>query len=210
MSSDLAQGRAAPVGADVHPLIQHRWSPRAISDRPVEPEKLRIIFEAARWAPSSNNEQPWRFLVATPDEPEWLERLHGYLNPGNAWAKRAPVLVASAYKTHYTKSGKPNRLAMRDLGAAEENLFLQSYALGLVMHQMAGFDHERLKRELLSDGFEPGTIFVLGYAGSLDDLPPEQQERERKPRQRMPPGEFIFGPRWGEPARFLALEGEDR
>jgi nitroreductase len=208
MKPNLAQGRAAPTEIDLHPLIKHRWSPRAISDRAVEPEKLRLVFEAARWAPSSSNEQPWRFLVATRDEPEWLERLQGYLTPGNAWANRAPVLVASAYATH--RKEKPNRVALRDLGAAEENLFLQAYALGLVMHQMAGFDHERLKRELLPDGFEPGTMFVIGYPGSIEDLPPEQQERERKPRQRKAPGEFIFGARWGEPAPFLAEADEGR
>ena len=208
MKPHVVQGRAGATDGDVHPLIRHRWSPRAISDRSVEPEKLRLVFEAARWAPSSSNEQPWRFLVATRDEPEWLERLQSYLTPGNAWAHGAPVLVASAYATH--RKEKPNRVALRDLGAAEENLFLQAHALGLAMHQMAGFDHERLQRELLPDGFEPGTMFVLGYPGSVEDLSEKQQERERRPRERKAPGEFIFGPRWGEPASFLAKAGGDR
>ena len=84
---------------DIHPLISRRWSPRAILGRPVEPEKLRLVMEAARWAPSSFNEQPWRFLVATREEPEWLERLQSYLSSGNAWARGAPVLVASAYRS---------------------------------------------------------------------------------------------------------------
>lgn len=199
----LEQGKPAPVEAAVHELIRYRWSPRAISDRPVEPEKLRVLFEAARWAPSSFNEQPWRFLVATRDDPEWLERLQGYLSAGNAWAKRAPVLVASAYATRFSRNDKPNRVAMRDLGAAEENLFLQAYTLGLVMHQMAGFEHERLKQDLLPDGFEPGTMFVVGYAGSGEELSEKLREREAQPRQRKEPGEFIFGAHWGEPAGFL-------
>lgn len=203
MTQHLQQGRPAPTEAETHPLIRYRWSPRSFAGRPVEPEKLRIAFEAARWAPSSFNEQPWRFLVATIDDPDWLERLQSYLSPGNAWARKAPVLVASAYHTRFTRNSKPNRMAFRDLGAAEENLFLQAYDLGLVMHQMAGFDHERLKRELLPEGFEPGAMSAIGYAGTPDELPEELREGERKPRQRSPLGEFVFGPRWGEPARFL-------
>jgi len=193
------QGRPAPASAQIHPLIAGRWSPRAFADRPVAPEKLRAVFEAARWAPSSFNEQPWRFLVATRDEPEWRERLLGYLTPGNAdWARRAPVLVASAYKTHFTQNQKPNRMALRDLGAAEENLFLQAFAEGLAMHQMAGFDHDRLDLELLPEGFRAGTMFVLGYLGTPEVLNPKQRERETAPRQRKNVDELVFGSGWGE------------
>lgn len=203
MTEKIEQGRPAPTDEAVHPLIRCRWSPRAFSDRRVEPEKLRALFEAARWAPSSFNEQPWRFLVATRDEPEGLERLQGYLSPGNAWAKNAPVLVVSAYRTRFSHNDKPNRVALRDLGAAEENLFLQAYALGLVMHQMAGFDVARVKAELLPEEFEPGTMFAIGYAGDREALPDGLKEREERPRRRNPPDEFVFGPSWGEPAAFL-------
>ncbi|MEX2466053.1 MAG: nitroreductase family protein [Gemmatimonadota bacterium] len=201
-ASDLAleQGRPAPTAVEIRPLIAARWSPRAIADRRVEPEKLRAVFEAARWAPSSFNEQPWRFLVGTVDEPEWIERLRDYLTSGNAWATRAPVLVASAFKTDFTQSGKPNRVALRDLGAAEENLFLQAYAEGLVMHQMAGFDNERLQRELLPDGFVAGTMFAIGYAGDRGVLSEKQQESERQPRKRKDLSELVFGREWGEAA----------
>lgn len=200
---DFSQGRPAPTDIDLHPLISNRWSPRAISSAPLEPEKLRQVLEAARWAPSSNNEQPWRFLVATSEEPEWLDRLQGYLVPGNAWAKAAPVLIASAYRTNFTRNDKPNASALRDLGAAEENMFLQAYAVGLVVHQMGGFERGRLKSDLLPEGLEPGTMTAIGYPGDVEQLSEELQERERAPRKRKPLEELVFGPCWSEPASFL-------
>ncbi len=203
MEKDLSHGRPAPTDLEIHPLISHRWSPRAISTRPVEAGKLKLVLEAARWAPSSYNEQPWRFLVATADQPEWLAQLQGYLNPGNAWAKSAPVLIASAYRTHLTRNDKPNPSALRDLGAAEENMFLQAYAAGLVMHQIAGFDRQRLKGELLPEGFEPGAISALGYPSETGQAADEPPEAGRRPRVRKPLTEFVFGPRWGEAASFL-------
>lgn len=187
-----SSSRPAPVEAEVHPLIGGRWSPRAFAERPVEPEKLKSLFEAARWAPSSYNEQPWRFWVATREHPAALERLQSYLTEGNSWAKRAPVLVLSAYKLHRERDGLPNRMAFRDLGAAEQNLALQAFALGLVVHQMEGFDHERAKRELLPDGFEPGTMSAIGYLGDPDTLPEKLRERELRPRVRKPLGEIVF------------------
>lgn len=195
------QGRPAPAGAPIHRLIAARWSPRAFAERAVEPGKLRSLFEAARWAPSTFNEQPWRFLVATGEDPGWWERLLAFLTPGNAaWARRAPVLVASAYKTRLSRNDRPNRVAPRDLGAAEENLFLQAFAEGLVMHQMAGFDHERLEAELLPEGFRAGTMFAIGYLADPEVLEERFRERERTPRQRRPLKDFVFGAKgWGEP-----------
>ncbi|HXF95889.1 MAG TPA: nitroreductase family protein [Gemmatimonadales bacterium] len=186
----------------IHPLIRQRWSPRAFSPRPVEPEKLQTVFEAARWAPSSFNEQPWRFLVATSAEPDWLAELQSYLAPGNRWARGAPVLAASAYRTHFAGTGALNRMALRDLGAAEENMFLQAEALGLALHQMAGFDHERFRRTLLPDGFEPGTMIAMGYPPGGEDRRPEAAGHAPA-RARLPVPEFVFGRRWGEPAAVL-------
>lgn len=194
------QGRTAPTEEPIEPLIAARWSPRAISEKPVEDEKLRAVFEAARWAPSSFNEQPWRFLVATTRQPDWLARLRGYLMSGNAWATRAPVLVVSAYRTRFSGNDKPNPVALRDLGAAEENLVLQAYAEGLVAHQMAGFERERLRDELLPDGFEVGSMTALGYPGDIDDLDEKLRERELAPRRRKPLDELVFGEEWGEGA----------
>lgn len=195
-------GRPAPVEAPVHALIARRWSPRAFDERPVEAATLRSLFEAARWAPSSFNEQPWRFLVATTADPEWMERLRGYLTAGNAWARRAPVLVASAYRATFTRNDKPNRMALRDLGAAEQNLVLEAYDLGLVAHQMAGFDHGRLAEELLPDGFEPGSMMALGWPGD-HDLLPDEKRRDRQPRERRALEDLVFSGEWGRASGFL-------
>jgi nitroreductase len=203
MAIDLRHGRPAPTNLDIHRLISHRWSPRAFSAQPVELQKLKLILEAARWAPSSRNEQPWRFLVATTEEPEWLARLQGYLKEGNAWAKAAPVLIASAYRTTLSRNNRLNISALRDLGAAEENLFLQAFAAGLVMHQMGGFHRDRLKQELLPEGFEPGTMIAIGYPGNPDELSEDLREREFQPRTRKLLSEIVFGPHWGEPASFV-------
>lgn len=203
---DLPHGRPAPTTVAVHPLIAARWSPRAVSPRPVEPHRLRAVFEAARWAPSCFNEQPWCFLAATTHEPEWLDRLRGYLSQGNAWALRAPVLVASAYRTTFDRNDRLHRLALRDLGAAEENAFLEAFAQGLVMHQMAGFDHRRLGEELLPEGVEPGSMWILAHPGGPEDLaalPDAKRERETAERVRRPVEESVFSGRWGRPAAFV-------
>jgi len=163
----------------------------------VEPEKLRAVFEAARWAPSSFNEQPWRFLVATAERPQWLERLRGYLVPANrVWAGRAPVLVASAYRSHFAHDGSLNRMALRDLGAAEENLALQAFAEGLVVHPMAGFDADRLKEELLPDGFEPGAMTAIGYPGDPEALPEKLRAAEARARERRSLSSLVLGEDW--------------
>lgn len=203
MEFDLSHGRPVPTDIGIHPLISHRWSPRAFSSLPVELAKLRILLEAARWAPSSWNEQPWRFIVATSEEKEWLERLQGFLKEGNSWAKAAPVLIASAYRMTFSRNNKPNNSAPRDLGAAEENMFIQAYASGLVMHQMGGFERERLKQELLPEGFEPGTMIAVGYPGDPQQLDERLREREQAPRRRKLLSELVFGPAWGEPAPFV-------
>lgn len=203
MTARCEEPRPTVIEPEVHPLICERWSPRAFDDRPVEPEKLRTIFNAARWAPSSFNEQPWRFMVATLSEPDWLERLQGYLSSGNRWAKQAPVLIVSAYRTRFSRNDRPNRMALRDLGAAEENMFLQAFDLGLVMHQMAGFEHQRLKEDLLPEGFEPGAMSAIGYPAGPEDTGDGVKRRDRTKRRRKPPEEVVFGGNWGEPAHFL-------
>jgi nitroreductase len=196
--------RPAPTDHPIEPLIGYRWSPRAFDPRPVEPELLCSLFEAARWAPSSFNDQPWFFMVATRETPEWHERLGGFLHEGNAWARRAPVLVASAHRTVLTRNGKPNRVAARDLGAAEENLCLQAFASGLVVHQMAGFDRERLAAELLPDeDHAPCCMIAIGYPGDPALLSEKLREREGRERRREPLSEFVFGERWGQRADFV-------
>lgn len=185
----------ASCTVEVHPLIRQRWSPATFQRRPVDAELLRTVFEAARWAPSSFNEQPWRFLVSTHADPDGLACFHDYLAEGNEWARGAPVLIVSAYATRFSRNGLANRLALRDLGAAEENLFLQACSLGLVMRQIAGFDHERLRRDLLPPGFEPGTVIALGHGADGGSA----KARPRRGGDRKPLHDFVFAARWGEP-----------
>lgn len=179
-------GRPAPTRHSIHPLLAARWSPRAFaSDEPVPRDQLDSILEAARWAPSSFNEQPWRFVVGTREEPEFLEALQDLLMDGNSWALSAPVLILSAYTPTSASDGSENRVALRDLGAAEENLVLQAFDLGLVTHQMGGFDVERA-RSLLPGDLEPGSMIAVGPPGDPEELPDRLQEREEKPRRRRP------------------------
>ncbi len=186
----------------IHDLLRRRWSPRAFSDRPIEPEKLRGLLEAARWAPSSYNEQPWAYLVATQDDPGEYARLLSVLAEGNvAWARRAPVLMLSLAKLNFERNGKPNRHAFHDVGLATANLVPQATAMGLVVHQMAGFSVEKA-RELFGvpAGWEPVAAIALGYPGEADSLPESLRDRELAPRSRKPLEEFVFAGRWGQSA----------
>ena len=184
----------------IHELLRERWSPRAFADRMVEPEKLRSLLEAARWAPSSFNEQPWSFIVATKEHPGEYERLLSCLVEGNIrWAQHAPVFMLSVAKLAFERNGKPNRHAFHDVGLAVENLVIQATALGLAVHQMAGF-HVDKARELFSipDGHEPVAALVLGFPGDPAGLPEELREREVAPRIRKPLESFVFSGQWGQ------------
>jgi nitroreductase len=194
----------------VHDLICSRWSPVAFSPKPVEPGKLRSLFEAARWAPSSFNEQPWRFIVATRDSNAEFERLLNCLIPGNIeWAQNAPVLVFSIAKSHFTRDGTPNRHAFHDVGLAVGNLILQATALGLSVHQMAGFDAERARQTFgLPDGYEPVGGIALGYAAGVETLPERLRKRQQSPRIRKPLEEIIFGCGWGQVSSLVGINAE--
>jgi nitroreductase len=133
--------KIAETQVPIHELISRRWSPRAFSERPVEPEKLLILFEAARWSASASNEQPWAFLVASQQDPKNFEDMVGVLVEFNqTWANKAPVLILTLAHTKFEKDGRPNRHAFYDLGQAAANLALQATELGLATHPMAGFN----------------------------------------------------------------------
>ena len=187
----------------IHDLLRHRWSPRAFDDRPIEPEKLRSLFEAARWAPSSNNGQPWRFIAATKEHKTEYDRLFNCLVEGNQkWAYRAPVLILSVASLNFEDDAKPNRHAFHDTGMAVENLVLQATALGLAAHQMAGFDVEKARADLqIPLGYEPVAMIAVGYPGDLASLPDRLREREQQPRSRQPISEWTFSGQWGTPLR---------
>jgi nitroreductase len=186
----------------VQDLIAQRWSPYAFADRPVSKEDLLSLFEAARWAPSSYNEQPWSYLVATRDEPEEFGRLLSCLVEGNqAWAKAAPMLALGCTSLHFVRNGKPNAAAVHDLGLASAGLVLEATARGLAVHQMIGILPDRA-RELyqVPEGVQPLTGLAIGYAGDPAALPENLRDRDAARRPRKPLAAFVFGGKWGTAA----------
>jgi nitroreductase len=183
----------------VHDLIKERRSPLAYSERSVGREELRSLLEAARWAASSYNQQPWHFIVATKEDPREYERLLGCIIPANAlWAGKAPVLMLSVAKLTYVSNGAPNRHALYDVGQATANLAIQATALGLALHQMGGFDMERARAEFqIPEGYEPVAAIAVGYPGDPASLP--ESLRASAPRTRRELAEFVFTGQWGRP-----------
>jgi nitroreductase len=189
--------KSADTQYPIHDLMRQRWSPRAFDDRPIELDKLRSLFEAARWAPSSNNEQPWRFLVATKEKKAEYDRLFNCLVEGNQqWALHAPMLVLSVAKLQF-EDGSPNRHAFHDTGMAAENLVLQATAFGLVAHQMAGFriDQARIDCQI-PEGYEPLAMIAVGYPGDPAQLSDRLRAREGQPRVRKALTEFVYSATW--------------
>jgi nitroreductase len=188
----------------VHDLIQQRWSPRAFADTPVSQEILQSLFEAARWAPSSSNEQPWAFLVATKDDQDaYLKMLSTLVEFNQAWAKQAPVLVIAVSQMAFAKNNAPNRNAFYDTGSAVAHLTAEATSRGLFVHQMAGFEPQKA-RELFAipEGWEPIAAFTIGYVGDPQTLSETLRARELAPRTRKPISEFVMSGRWGQPAAF--------
>lgn len=188
----------------IHDLLSIRWSPRAFADRPVEPEKLRSMLEAARWSASSGNGQPWSFLIATREEPDAFARLVGCLSEGNTtWAPRAPVLgmiVARLVRA----GGKPNRHAFYDVGLAMQNFVVQATAVGVYVRQMGGFSPETARESFgIPEEHEAVTAFAAGYLGELSTLSEAHREQEIAARTRHPLRDFVFGDRWGETSAVL-------
>lgn len=200
--------RSATTRHELLAPIRDRWSPRAFSERIPPRETLVRIFEAARWAPSAFNEQPWRFLLARKTEEIEFERMLSCLVEANAaWAAKAPVLAILSTSTHFQRNGKPNRHAAHDAGMALAQLILQATWEGLFVHPMAGFSRERT-REIygIPEDFEPVTALAMGYYGDPDDLDGDLREREMAPRERRPLGESLFAGNWDRPSPLLEPE----
>jgi nitroreductase len=190
----------------IHDLLKFRWSPSAFSTQPVEPEKLLSLFEAARWSPSGGNTQPWAFVVGTLDDKQthdkFLETMTGR-NP--LWAKNAPVLVLAVAKLSPERPER-NRYAYYALGQSVAHLTTQAGALGLRVHQLAGFSGEKARQAFdLPEDFDPVTIFAIGYEGDLNDLPEDLRERELLDRTRKPLTDFVFSGRWNQPLALSEL-----
>jgi nitroreductase len=197
--------KTANTDQPVHALLSSRWSPYAFADRDVSDEDLRSLFEAARWAPSSYNEQPWSYLVATRADAEEFERLLSCLVEANqAWARHAPVLALGVTRHAFTRNDKPNAAAEHDLGLAAGGLLVEATARGLVVHQMIGILPDRA-RELyaIPDHSHALTGIAIGYEGETSSLPEGLRERDLAPRARKPLSEFVFGGRYGYAARVL-------
>lgn len=183
----------AKTSFPIHELITKRWSPRSFSNKPVETFKLFSILEAARWAPSSHNEQPWRYIIFTQDNPEKLKEAQSVLLEGNSFAREAPILMCAITKKEYSYNGVYNRLHFHDLGAANENMFLEAVNQGLTMHEMAGFDIDKARSIFkIPEEYELGIMIAIGYQANTDVLYNSNKEKIQLPRERKHISEFAY------------------
>jgi nitroreductase len=201
-ANEVNTSKQAPAVEGVLPAVLHRWSPRSFADRDVSAEDLKKVFEAARWAASSYNEQPWRYLVGTRGS-ETYKKIFSTLIPFNqSWAGTAPVLILGVASTKFSHNGAPNGYGLHDLGAASSYLTLQASELGLKTHQMAGFDHEAARKAFgIPEDYVLGSVIALGYLGEPAALGNEQMiSMEVAPRERKPLSEVVLSA-WGEAAK---------
>jgi nitroreductase len=198
--------KPAPTEVPLSELVRNRWSPRAFADQPVAPDVLRSLLEAARWAPSSNNEQPWAYIVATKDDPENFAKMLSVLVEFNAgWAKNAPVLILSVAHLKAQKDGAPNRHALHDVGSATAQLTFEANSRGLFVHQMAGYYPEKARQVFeIPEDWEPVAAMAIGYLGDPQSLPERLRDRELAPRTRKPLSEFVMTRGWGHTAPFVS------
>jgi nitroreductase len=200
-ASEVHELKKAPPLEGVLPVIHERWSSRSFAAREVRPETLEKVFEAARWAASSNNEQPWRFLVGRRGDSTWQKIFDALGDFNKKWTQTAPVLILGAARTHFSHNGAENLYAVYDLGAASSYLTLQAAALGLTTHQMAGFDQEAARKAFaIPDEYAIGAVIALGYQdepAALGDA--VLIERETAARTRKALDEIVFS-EWGKAA----------
>lgn len=185
--------KSTDVASPILEVIKKRRSRRAFSDKPVEPEKIHSLFEAARWAPSSLNEQPWFYIYATRNQELWHKIFEALKEGNKIWARHAPLLISSFARKNFIRFDSPNPSARYDLGAANAFLSLQAAHLGLNVHQMAGFDPKVLVKNLgVPDRYEAVIIMAVGYPGDIETLPQNLKEREIAPRERYVKQEFVM------------------
>jgi nitroreductase len=193
--------KPAVTNEKIHDLLQNRWSPRAFDlKKPVSAANLTALLEAARWAPSCMNEQPWRFLVCDKyqNETAWHTLLTCLAEKNQQWAAHAPVLVLSVAMDRFSQNDKANRWAAYDTGAASLNLCLQATALGLVAHQMGGFDADACRQQFsLPEHCSPMAVIAIGYQAEVDGLSEEFKQRELAERTRADLNERFYFGRWG-------------
>ena len=176
----------------VHNLITDRWSPRAFDERAVDYDKIHLLFEAAKWAPSSRNAQPWRFIFATREMADYKTFIDLMTEVNQVWASTAPLLVMPLAQVISTYKNRPNRLAFYEAGMAVGNLLVQATAMGLMVHQLSGYDVERAKETLvIPTRYEPMSIMAIGYKGEPAKLPSDVAAWEQRERNRMEISKFL-------------------
>src|ERR1700761_8330274 len=190
---DLEKLKHAPAVTGVEDLFLRRWSPRAFADKAVSDDDLKKIFEAARWAASSYNEQPWRFFLGRRGDATYKKIFDTLVEFNQRWAKSAPVLILSVASNKFAQNGNPNYYSLHDTGAATGYLSLEATALGLHTHSMAGFDHGKARKAFdVPADYDIGAVTALGYLGDPATLHDQLRAQETSPRQRKQLSEFVL------------------
>jgi nitroreductase len=197
--------KTAITSVPIHDLMHRRWSPRAYdANRPVTRAQLAALLEAARWSPSCNGVEPWRYLIwDRARDSEGFEKAFDTLSDGNKlWVKNVPLLMLSIASSDPLPPDRPNRYTQHDTGMASMCLALQAVALGLIMHQMAGFNADKARAAFaIPADYTPMAMIALGYQGSTDVLDEETKKKELRERTRRPLGERFFEGGWGKSVR---------
>jgi len=195
--------KKAVTAVPINDAIARRWSGRAYAPgRGVEPEKILSCIEAARWAPSCFGAQPWRYIICdrSQNRQAWGNALHCLVEGNQVWAKNAPVLILSVASDRFEHNGESNRWAQHDTGAASMSLCLQAGALGLMAHQMGGFDTDRAKQAFsIPQAHTPMAVIAIGYQTAKEEIPDERHEKEFAERRRDPIAENFFAGIWNKP-----------
>ena len=198
------QERKAVTSVPINDLAARRWSPRAFdAQRAVTSAQRSALLEAARWAPSCNGDEPWRFLVwdRASDPQGWQQAFDCLSENNKKWVKNVPLLLLSCAGSVFGHNGKPNRWTQHDTGMAALALTLEAAAQGLAAHQMGGFDAEKARGAFaIPADYTPMAMIAVGYQASPDVLDDETRAKELKPRTRQPLGERFYAGTWGKPA----------
>jgi len=194
MTTDTKSKKQADTTYPIHEILQKRWSPRAFSDKSVDPQLVKQLFEAARWAPSAYNEQPWSFIFARKEDAETFNKLSQVMIEFNqGWAKSAPVLALGLAKMTYDLDGRTNKYAEYDLGQSVAHLTFEATRHDLYVHQMAGFEPEKAEKLFdIPDNYKPKVMFAIGYKGNANSLEGKLKKQETAPRSRKPLDEIIL------------------
>ena len=195
--------KPAITSVAIQETIANRWSPRAFdASKSVSQEQIIALLEAARWAPSCFGDEPWRFIVWNKgtNERAWQQAFDCLAPSNQTWVKAAPVLMLVCANTLFGHNQTPNRWGQYDTGAAAENLCLQASSMGLMVHQMGGFNADKARESFaIPDQYTPMAMLAVGYEGDANNLPDELKTRELAERKRKPLGELFFDSAWGKP-----------